>query len=135
FSAVALIASVAAVASAAVNYPFAPSSPCMSACSIEEGKKIYPDYTQDPASPHFMKSIEVELFKGHPDYSKFQMNAGMCWMKCPQAEQEAYIKDFPARRAWFESQPPTTQDTGAASTLTISSFAAVAVGAVAVALF
>ncbi|KAF9975340.1 hypothetical protein BGZ73_001061 [Actinomortierella ambigua] len=153
FSVVAIVASVAAVASA-IEYPFAPTGQCMAACNMDIGKKIFADYTMDPNNPNFLKSQELELVKGTPSYTRFMTEGGMCWSKCPTEETQAYMKDFPERRIWYQKQtgtftgtpsgapqatyvPPNTKPTptAGASALTVSGLAAVAAGAVAFALF
>ncbi|KAG0228499.1 hypothetical protein BGW42_002123 [Actinomortierella wolfii] len=153
FSVVALVASVVAVASA-IDYPFAAEPKCIADCKMEAGKKIMADYTLDPQNPKFMESQAIEMVKGTPNYTRFMSESGMCMSKCTQEEQQAYMKDFAARREWYQKQtgsggaPSGTSPSGAApssqptdkpgsgaSMLTVSGFAAAAAGAVAVALF
>ncbi|KAG0240711.1 hypothetical protein BGW41_006708 [Actinomortierella wolfii] len=158
FSVVALVASVVAVASA-IDYPFAAEPKCIADCKMEAGKKIMADYTLDPQNPKFMESQAIEMVKGTPNYTRFMSESGMCMSKCTQEEQQAYMKDFAARREWYQKQTgtggapsgtspsgsaPSSQPSGkpddkksesAASMLTVSGFAAAAAGAVAVALF
>ncbi|KAI8099977.1 uncharacterized protein BX664DRAFT_245715, partial [Halteromyces radiatus] len=84
------------------TYNVASSGDCMKKCSEDTGKSIFNDYTTDPASPNFIKSVGISCSKGTPDYIAFMTKAGTCWLSCPKEQQDAYTqKEFKESCTWY----------------------------------
>ncbi|KAG0333963.1 hypothetical protein BG004_000615 [Podila humilis] len=149
FSIVAIVASVVAVVAAQeapLNplYPFKPDGPCVKACNEEAGKSLFPEYTEDPASPKFLESMSYGHEKGTPKYTAYMGKAGMCMGKCPQEEQNLMRQQFNAKAAWYAEKKAAAEaaaaadaasKSGAAGSAAVSGIASVVAVAVAAALF
>ncbi|KAG0249821.1 hypothetical protein DFQ27_009767 [Actinomortierella ambigua] len=83
------------------SYPFLPNGPCVSACTNESGKSLFPNYSEDPKSPYFIESMSYGLDSGSPKTAQFMGKNGMCMVKCPKSEQDLYTQQYPARKAWY----------------------------------
>ncbi|KAF9163698.1 hypothetical protein DFQ26_002259 [Actinomortierella ambigua] len=83
------------------SYPFLPNGPCVSACTNESGKSLFPNYSEDPKSPYFIESMSYGLDSGSPKTGQFMAKNGMCMTKCPKSEQDLYAQQYPARKAWY----------------------------------
>ncbi|KAG0380543.1 hypothetical protein BGX24_007398 [Mortierella sp. AD032] len=104
FSVVALVAAVVAVASAQeLNplYPFPPNGECIDACLIKVGKDMMPNFTNDPASPDFLASLAFAHERDTPAYKKYMGTTGPCVGRCPADQQQAYLKGYEAKAAWY----------------------------------
>ncbi|KAG0198193.1 hypothetical protein BGX28_008342 [Mortierella sp. GBA30] len=85
------------------SFPFQPNGPCVENCLVTIGKKMYADYTTDPKSPNFLKSLSYETTRGTIDYMQFMKDAGMCMVACSAAEQDLYKKQFQAKVDWYQA--------------------------------
>ncbi|KAG0345559.1 hypothetical protein BG004_003583 [Podila humilis] len=140
FSIVAVIATVAAVASAqATNpaYPFTEDGPCVKSCLLEAGKSLYPEYTDDPAAPNFLESMAYGHERGTPKYTAFMTKSGTCMSKCPKTEQDLYNSQFSAKANWFTEKKAaaTPSSPSSANTKTVTGLVGSAALLCAVALF
>ncbi|KAF9433917.1 hypothetical protein BGZ76_008814 [Entomortierella beljakovae] len=121
FSVIALVATVAAVANAQSDlYPFAADGPCVTKCLLDVGVSMFPAFTDDPASPNFMESLSYAHSKGQPKYTAYMTKTGPCIGACPASEQEFYLKNYPAKQAWYDAKlnggTTTAGPTGTATT-------------------
>ncbi|KAG0230394.1 hypothetical protein B0O80DRAFT_495785 [Mortierella sp. GBAus27b] len=117
FSVVALVAAVAAVANAQSDaYPFKPNGPCVAECLLSVGKKMDPNFTDDPTSPNFISSLSYAHDRGTPKYTTYMSETGQCIMKCPAAEQELYKEDYEAKATWYTNNKNKVAVSGASST-------------------
>ncbi|CAO3567541.1 unnamed protein product [Mortierella alpina] len=122
FLTVAAAVSVVAVASAqTAKYPFKPDGPCVEACTVKEGKLLFPNFTHDENSPYWLESLGYDHDRKHPQYTDMMMKAGMCMGACPVAEQELFKSQFQAKTEWYAKaksgagQPEPSAGNGASS--------------------
>ncbi|KAF9966944.1 hypothetical protein BGZ70_000686 [Mortierella alpina] len=122
FLTVAAVVSVVAVASAqTAKYPFKPDGPCVEACTLKEGKLLFPNFTHDENSPYWLESLGYDHDRKHPKYTDMMMKAGMCMGPCPLAEQELFKSQFQAKTEWYAKaksgagQPEPSAGTGGSS--------------------
>ncbi|ORZ18552.1 hypothetical protein BCR42DRAFT_411137 [Absidia repens] len=98
------------------TYNVASSGDCMKQCSMDAGKSIYSDYTLDPASPNFIKSLSSSCYKGTPDYIAFMTSAGTCWLKCDKKQQDDYTqREFKESCSWYNEHKDDTCNASSAS--------------------
>ncbi|KAF9943185.1 hypothetical protein BGZ75_001782 [Mortierella antarctica] len=125
FLTVAAAVSVVAVASAQTEkYPFKPDGACVEACTLKEGKLLFPNFTHDENSPNWLESLGFDHDRSHPKYSTMMMNAGICMSACPVPEQELFRAQFQAKTEWYQKaksgagkpEPTTGGDGGASAT-------------------
>ncbi|KAF9347019.1 hypothetical protein BGX34_003463 [Mortierella sp. NVP85] len=124
FSVVALVAAVAAVANAQSDaYPFKPNGPCIKNCLDTVGKKMFADFTDDPANPNFMASLALAHERGTPKYTSYMTDTGMCFVnsKCPQEEQDLYSQQYEAKNEWYQKNKNAGGKKSGASTSGIAS--------------
>ncbi|KAI9321486.1 hypothetical protein BX666DRAFT_985328 [Dichotomocladium elegans] len=100
--AVAGYASVAAAQNCNPSYNFSSVSSCISECNKKAGLEQYADYTEDPNSPNFIKSLSYRCAKGTPAYTQFMTTSGICMMSCPKADQDAFTQtEFGQVCTWY----------------------------------
>ncbi|KAG0268105.1 hypothetical protein BGZ95_002622 [Linnemannia exigua] len=85
------------------NYPFKPNGQCVSGCTNKVGKAMFPNYSEDPKSPYFIQSLAYTFESGSPNTGKFMTDAGICMSTCPKDEQDLYIGQYPAQKAWYNA--------------------------------
>ncbi|KAF9960165.1 hypothetical protein BGZ65_012688 [Modicella reniformis] len=104
FSVFALVASIAAVANAQSDaYPFKPNGACVASCLLTVGKKMYPDFTDDPTNNNFLTSLSYAHDRGTPKYMSYMSDTGPCIGKCPLEEQNLYKEQYDAKNTWYLS--------------------------------
>ncbi|KAH7055330.1 hypothetical protein BKA57DRAFT_371077, partial [Linnemannia elongata] len=84
-------------------YPFTPNGPCVQGCTLETGKAMFPNYSEDPKSPYFIQSLAYSFESGSDNTREFMTKAGMCMGKCPPAELELYTNQFTEQKAWYNA--------------------------------
>lgn len=64
------------------------------------GKTFFSDWTSDPASPNFIKSLSLMCNKGSAEYMAFMTKAGMCMVSC--SNPESFSQEFASACAWWQ---------------------------------
>ncbi|KAF9430296.1 hypothetical protein BGZ76_000894 [Entomortierella beljakovae] len=110
-SAVALIATLAAIANAQSAYfPFSPEGPCVSECTNTAGKSFFANYNdKDEYGPYFIESLSYTFERGTPKAIKFMTKAGMCMGACAQPELDLYTANYSPKLEWYKlnkANPP-----------------------------
>ncbi|KAF9181262.1 hypothetical protein BGZ51_005565 [Haplosporangium sp. Z 767] len=102
FSAIAIISTVVAVASAQTGgYPFKANGACVAACLDKAGKSMFPNFSSDPNSPYFIESLSYAHDRGTPKYMAYMTQTGTCISTCPKDEQDQYMADYQAKADWY----------------------------------
>ncbi|KAF9968939.1 hypothetical protein BGZ73_009008, partial [Actinomortierella ambigua] len=105
------------------DYPFKPEGPCVSACTNEAGKSMFPNYSEDPMSPYFIESLSYSYERGSPKTIEFMTKAGMCMGKCPKPELDLYSEQYNGKLAWYNANKgtqPTVAPTSPAPVTTMT---------------
>ncbi|KAF9186833.1 hypothetical protein BGZ51_008748 [Haplosporangium sp. Z 767] len=115
FSAIAVLATVASLASA-VDYPFKPNGPCITKCLLDIGKSMFPDFTNDPNSPYFFQSLYYAHERTTSEYKQYLSTTNDCNVLCPKEEIELYMSQYTPKHDWYHANKPgantTTTTTG-----------------------
>ncbi|KAF9397189.1 hypothetical protein BGZ94_006378, partial [Podila epigama] len=93
------------------SYPFLPNGPCVDKCMNDVGKALFPNYSEDPASPYFWESMDLSYNRGTPATIQFMTDTGMCFgrSQCPKEELDLYSNQWTAQKAWYDAnRPPRT---------------------------
>ncbi|KAG0010799.1 hypothetical protein BGZ80_001177 [Entomortierella chlamydospora] len=108
-------------------FPFAPEGACVVGCTTSAGLSMFPNYSEDPASPYFIESLSYSYESGSANTGAFMTKAGMCMGRCPQDELDLYNAQYPGKKAWYlehkgttTTAPATTAPTTARTTTTTS---------------
>ncbi|KAF9903604.1 hypothetical protein EC991_003516 [Linnemannia zychae] len=89
-------------------FPFLPNGPCVAKCTLEAGKSLYPDYSEDPKSPFFWESMSYSYVRGSTKNQAFMIKAGTCMAPCPKPEITLYTSQYSAQVNWYNANKPTT---------------------------
>ncbi|ORE21699.1 hypothetical protein BCV71DRAFT_167306, partial [Rhizopus microsporus] len=73
---------------------------CFAKCNESAGKTFFSDWTSDPASPNFLKSLSLMCSKGTAEYMAFMTKAGMCMVSC--SNPDLFNQEFASACAWWE---------------------------------
>ncbi|KAG0164101.1 hypothetical protein DFQ28_010771 [Apophysomyces sp. BC1034] len=96
---------IGSVASAAINcnpsYSVPSAGDCIKDCNQKAGTGLYKDWTNDPVSPNFIKSLSYQCARGTEDYITFMTNAGICMTACNKEQQTGFGKEFVAACTWY----------------------------------
>ncbi|KAI8365250.1 uncharacterized protein BYT42DRAFT_608771 [Radiomyces spectabilis] len=84
------------------TYQVQSAGQCTSDCNQKAGQGLWSDWTSDPSSPNFIKSLSFNCAKGTPEYTSFMTSAGSCMMKCDKAEQDKYFAEFGQTCSWYQ---------------------------------
>ncbi|KAG0164102.1 hypothetical protein DFQ30_010512, partial [Apophysomyces sp. BC1015] len=90
-----------AAASCNPSYSVPSAGDCIKDCNQKAGTGLYEDWTNDPASPNFLKSLYYQCERGTEDYMTFMTNAGICMTACNKEQQAAFGKEFSAACQWY----------------------------------
>ncbi|KAF9154676.1 hypothetical protein BGX20_004619 [Mortierella sp. AD010] len=85
------------------TYPFEPNGACVSKCTNQVGKAMFPNYSEDPSSPYFIESLSYTFERGSAKTTEFMTKTGMCMGTCPQAELDLYTAQYPAQLEWYNA--------------------------------
>ncbi|WFD28760.1 hypothetical protein MNAN1_003774, partial [Malassezia nana] len=77
-----------------VSYDVQPEPKCISDCNRKAGQSMWRDWTDDPSSPNFIKSMGFMCERGTPNYMTFMTKGGECMMKCSKADQDTFTQTF-----------------------------------------
>ncbi|KAG0283489.1 hypothetical protein BGZ96_012107, partial [Linnemannia gamsii] len=89
-------------------FPFTPNGPCVAACTLQAGRSLNPNYSEDPKSPYFWQSMAYYFVPGSNDNNKFMTSAGFCMVPCPQSELDLFQNQFSAQVKWYNANKPST---------------------------
>ncbi|KAF9026788.1 hypothetical protein BGZ52_005868, partial [Haplosporangium bisporale] len=89
-------------------FPFLPNGPCLTDCINTAGKSLYSDYSQDPKSPYFWRSMAITYDISTADNMAFLKASGPCMKGCPKAENDLFGKQYGPQVAWYKANKPTT---------------------------
>ncbi|KAF9371004.1 hypothetical protein CPB97_002301, partial [Podila verticillata] len=89
-------------------FPFQPNGPCLTDCINTAGKSLYPDYSQDPKSPYFWRSMAITYDISFVDNMPFMKALAPCMKGCPKAENDLFGKQYGSQVAWYKANKPTT---------------------------
>ncbi|ORZ00938.1 hypothetical protein BCR43DRAFT_511873 [Syncephalastrum racemosum] len=104
------------------SYNVTAGSDCIENCKKSAGTTLYSDYTTDPSSPNFIKSLSYECAKGTPDYTAFMSSSGTCMMGCSSTEQQDYgSREYAQTCAWYAEHKDDTCDGSSSSASTSAS--------------
>ncbi|KAK9763055.1 hypothetical protein K7432_010625 [Basidiobolus ranarum] len=76
-------------------------STCIENCNMKAGLLFYNDFSKDPTSPGFIKSLSYECDSANPDRTSFMTKAGICMVGCTTAEQDGYTNGYKAMCGWY----------------------------------
>ncbi|KAG1043650.1 hypothetical protein G6F43_011614 [Rhizopus delemar] len=118
---VALSTIAAAVSAQNCNptYNTTSAGPCFANCNEKAGKELYSDWTNDSASPNFLKSLSYMCNKGTSEYMAFMTTAGMCMVSC--SNPELFSTEFASACAWWQVHRNDTCSSTTTSNSTSSS--------------
>ncbi|KAI9282081.1 hypothetical protein BC943DRAFT_329134 [Umbelopsis sp. AD052] len=131
------IAAGSSVATAATNcnpsYNATTSPTCIANCNKKAGQGLWADWTDDPTSTNFVKSLSFQCEKGTPNYMAFMTSAGVCMTSCSTDDQSAFKTEFQQACQWYTSHTndtcsgtsATTSSTSGASALQVTSLVVV----------
>ncbi|KAF9176130.1 hypothetical protein BGZ51_001609, partial [Haplosporangium sp. Z 767] len=91
---------------------------------------MFPNYSEDPSSPYFIKSLSYTFERGSAETGEFMTKAGMCMGRCPADELDLYTQQYPAQLEWYlankDTAPtvPTTEAPVPTTTTTTTTTAA-----------
>ncbi|KAG1554838.1 hypothetical protein G6F49_007666 [Rhizopus delemar] len=88
-------------------------------CNEKAGKELYSDWTNDSASPNFLKSLSYMCNKGTSEYMAFMTTAGMCMVSC--SNPELFSTEFASACAWWQVHRNDTCSSTTTSNSTSSS--------------
>ncbi|KAL4401731.1 hypothetical protein ACI68E_001378 [Malassezia pachydermatis] len=77
-----------------VKFPEINEPQCIKDCNEQAGQSLWPDWTNDPKSPNFMKSLSYMCVRGTPQYIDFMTKGGQCMTKCSGPDQSAFAKNY-----------------------------------------
>ncbi|KAG0253898.1 hypothetical protein BG011_006099 [Mortierella polycephala] len=120
FSAIAVLATVASLASA-VEYPFEANGPCITKCLLDIGKSMFPEFTDDPNDPNFFKSLYYAHERTTPEYKQYLATTNDCNVLCPKAEIEIYMGQYTPKNDWYHANKPGGSPNATATTTSGSS--------------
>ncbi|KAG0194634.1 hypothetical protein DFQ28_008893 [Apophysomyces sp. BC1034] len=84
------------------SYSVPSAGDCIKSCNQKAGTGLYSEWTNDPSSPNFLKSLSYQCAKGTDDYMTFMTNAGVCMTACSKDQQDAFGKEFSAACQWYD---------------------------------
>ncbi|KAF9119130.1 hypothetical protein BGW39_000536 [Mortierella sp. 14UC] len=104
-------------------FPFQPNGPCVAKCTLEAGKSLYPDYSEDPKSPYFWESMSYSYVRGSSKNQAFMVKAGTCMAVCPKPEIALFAGQYSAQVNWYNANKPITTAPVTATTTTTTTTA------------
>ncbi|KAK9680486.1 hypothetical protein K7432_015923 [Basidiobolus ranarum] len=76
---------------------------CIDGCNMQAGIQLFDDYSNDLASPFFVKSLGLQCDRANPNFIPFMTSAGICMVDCPIPQQSAYNSTYKASCGWYKA--------------------------------
>jgi len=92
--AVGFIAAGLVAADCGVRYNVKPEPTCIADCNRKAGQGIWDEWTDDPTSPNFVKSLSYMCDKSSPKHIEFMMESGICMTKCSKEDQNIFREAY-----------------------------------------
>ncbi|KAK9763160.1 hypothetical protein K7432_010421 [Basidiobolus ranarum] len=83
-------------------------SACITNCNTKAGKELFSNYSNDPTSPEFIKSLSYECDSANPERTSFMTKAGICMVACTKEEQDGYTNGYKAFCGWYQEHKSDT---------------------------
>ncbi|WFD28995.1 hypothetical protein MNAN1_004014 [Malassezia nana] len=77
-----------------VTYSVQPEPECIPDCNRQAGQSVWKNWTDNPKSPNFIKSLNFICERDTQDYMNFRTKGGICMVKCSKQDQDVFKNTF-----------------------------------------